>query len=159
MPSVIQSGRCVADTYLVLTQSTLPRCLVNARQLSSECLQSELELWSSKSRSVTTPYFRLKHSETYSTQSKLANHTAPAPSGRAPVFDRRRPGVAAESVQLELRLVAHLGGETLVARDVEVCTARDLVFGDALARFHVPQDAYIRSGRHACKPEFRVGGD
>jgi hypothetical protein len=46
-----------------------------------------------------------------------------------------------------------LGGETLVARDVEVCTARNLVFGDALARFHVPQDAYIRSGRHACKPE------
>jgi len=60
---------------------------------------------------------------TYSTQAKLANNTAPPSSGRAPVFDRRRPRVATESVQLELRLVAHLWGKTLVTCYVEVRAA------------------------------------
>jgi hypothetical protein len=78
-----------------------------------------------------------KQPGTYSTQAKLANNTTSPSSCRAPVFDCRRPGVAAKSIQLELRLVAHLGGERLVTCDVEVCAARNLVVCDTLARLDV----------------------
>lgn len=84
----------------------------------------------------------------YPTQTKLAHHTTSAASGRTAIFDCRRPRVASKGIQLQLRLVAHLGGETLVARDVEVCAARNFVVGDALSRFDVAQDACIWSGRH-----------
>jgi len=107
-------------------QPLLPRSLVNPWKLAREGFQSELE----------------------ATEAKLANDAAPAPGGSTPVLDRCRARVAAEGVELELRLVAHLRGEVLVARDVEVGAARDLVVGDALTRFHVAQDAYVRSGRH-----------
>ena len=86
---------------------------------------------------------------TYPTQTKLAHHTTSTASNRTTVFDCRRPRVATEAIQLELRLVAHLGGETLVACNVEVCAARDLVVSNALSRFHVAQDACIWSGRHS----------
>jgi hypothetical protein len=56
--------------------------------------------------------------------------------------------VATKGIQLQLCLVAHLGKETLVACDVEVCTARDFIVGDALSRFDVAQDPCIWSGRH-----------
>jgi len=105
----------------------LPRGFVNAGQLSSKGLQSKL----------------------VPTQTKLANHSTSAAGSRTTVLDRRRPRVATEGVELELRLVAHLGGESLVACDVEVCAAQDLVVGDALSRFNVAQDAYFRSGRHS----------
>jgi hypothetical protein len=71
------------------------------------------------------------------TQAKLADNTAPPASGRAPVFDRRRSRGATESVQLELRLVAHLWGKTLVTCDVEVRAARNFIVCDTLARFDV----------------------
>ena len=45
---------------------------------------------------------------TYPTQTKLAHHTTSTASNRTTVFDRRRPRVATEAIQLELRLVAHL---------------------------------------------------
>jgi hypothetical protein len=95
---------------------------------------------------------------TYPTQSEFANHTTPAAGSRAPVFDRRRPRVASKGVQLQLRLIAHLSGETLVASDVEVCAARDFVVGDALARFDVTQDADVRSGRHVAVAAMAFAG-
>ena|SRR6266566_1025850 len=86
---------------------------------------------------------------TYPTQTKLPHHTTSTASNRTAIFDRRRPRVATESIQLQLRLVAHLGGETVVACDVEVCAARDLVVGNALSRFDVAEDACIWSRRHS----------
>jgi hypothetical protein len=86
---------------------------------------------------------------TYPTQTKLAHHTTSTASSRTAIFDRRRPRVATEGIQLELCLIAHLGGETLVACDIEVCAARDLIVGNALSRFDVAQDACIWSRRHS----------
>ena len=45
---------------------------------------------------------------TYPTQTKLAHHTTSTAGNRTTVFDRRRPRVETEAIQLELRLVAHL---------------------------------------------------
>jgi hypothetical protein len=110
------------------TYTALPRCLVYSWQLSSERLEPKLVLQYESRGSATRKEparagEKKNQPRTYSTQAKLANDTAPPPGGRAPVFDRRRPRVATESVQLELRLVAHLWGERLVARDVEVRAA------------------------------------
>ena len=96
-------------------------------------------------RSEDSPYTQKK---TYTTQPKLAHYSASTPSDSAPVLDRGRSGVAAKGVELQLGAVAHLGGEGLVARDVEVCAARNLIVDYALSRLHVAQDAYVRSGRH-----------
>ena len=65
-------------------------------------------------------------------------------SSHTTIFYRR-----IEGIQLGLRLVAHLGEEGLVACDVEVCAARDLVDGNALSRFDVAQDACIWLGRRS----------
>ena len=86
---------------------------------------------------------------TYPTQTKLAHHTTSTARNCTAIFDRRRSRVATEGIQLELCLVAHLGGETLIACDVEVCAARDLIGGNALSRFDVAQDACTWSRRHS----------
>lgn len=102
----------------------LPRSLVHAGQLSSESFLSKL----------------------YPAQFELA-HDAPSPARLgAAVFDGRRTRVPPEGVQLELRLVAHLRRQALVARDEEVGAAHDLVLGDALARAHVAQDPDVGHG-------------
>ena len=133
-PATLLQGPSV-ETGTVSTQSA---------NHSAQGTKGEKASSSSQKRKKKPENFR-----TYPAQTKLANHPTSTASSRTTILDRRRPGVAAKGVQLELRLVAHLGGETLVACDVEVCAARDLVVGDALARFDVAQDAYVRPGRHS----------
>lgn len=97
---------------------------MNAGQLSSESFLSKL----------------------YPAQFELA-HDAPSSTRLgAAVLDGRWARVPPERVQLELRLVAHLRRQALVARDEEVGAAHDLVLGDALARAHVAQDPDVRHG-------------
>ena len=86
---------------------------------------------------------------TYPTQNKLANHSTSATSSHTTVLNRRRPRVATEGVQLEVRLAAHLDGESLVACDIQVRTAQYLVIGNALSCFDVAQDVYFWSERHS----------
>src|SRR6266566_4450308 len=139
----------------IRTITLLPRCFVNAWQLSRESLQTKLVLVDPPPH--TSPRQRREHNRkrkvlstlTYPTQTKLAHHTTSTTSSRTTIFDSRRSRVATEGVQLELRLVAHLGGETVVACDVEVCAARYLVVGNALSRFDVAEDACIWSRRHS----------
>lgn len=86
---------------------------------------------------------------THPRQPELADDAAPPAGLRAPVLDGRRPRVPPEGVELELRLEAHLRGERLVARDVEVRAAQDLVRVHAVARLDVAQHAGVR--RHAAR--------
>ena len=122
----------------------LPRSLVHAGQLSSESFLSKLYL--TRTVSCQAPVSTKGAHETHPAQFELA-HDAPSPARLgAAVFDGRRARVPPEGVQLELRLVAHLRRQALVARDEEVGAAHDLVLGDALARAHVAQDPDVGHG-------------
>lgn len=101
-----------------------PRSLLDARDLTGQGFEPEL----------------------VPAQAKLAHDAPPPPRLRAPVFDRGRPGVLAERVQLQLRLVADLRGEVLVARDIQVRAAEDLVGVHAVAGLDVAEHTDVGHG-------------
>jgi len=94
----------------------LPRRFAHTGNLAGECLETEL----------------------MPTEAKFANDAAPTPGLRAAVLDGRWACIAAKGVQLELSLVPDLSGKRLVACNVEVRAASDLVRGDPAARLDVP---------------------
>jgi hypothetical protein len=96
-----------------------------------------------------------KHSHLPDTGQTRLLHTAAA-SNCTTIFDCRRPRVATKGIQLQLRLVAHLCRETLIACDVETCAAQDFVVGDALSRFDVASCAAIWSERHLEATSHRI---
>jgi len=79
--------------------------------------------------------------KTYTTQAKLGHDTTTATRQSTPVLDGPRTGVFSESIQLELSLIANLGGEGLIAGHRQICTTSDFVLEHALPRLHVAQDA------------------
>lgn len=58
-----------------------------------------------------------------------------------PVLRGGRAGVLAEGVELQLCLIAHLGGQRLVPRNVEIGTTGDLIGLDPIAGLDVSKDA------------------
>lgn len=80
---------------------------------------------------------------THSRQAKLRYDTPPSPTLYTPILHRRGPRVPPEGVELQLRLVAHLGRERLVPRDEEIRSPDDLFVLHALAGFYVPEDADV----------------
>lgn len=92
-------------------------------------------------------HHRRKTSKTaYTTETKLADD-APASSccGTA-VFYCCWSGVTAESIELELGLIADLGGKGLIAGNIEIGPAKNFVRSHPLARCNIAQDLYFRHG-------------
>jgi len=77
------------------------------------------------------------------TETKLAHDTPSTARLRTPVFNGSGAGVLPESVELELGLVADLGREGLVASDVEVGSASDLVGSHTLAGLDVAKNSNL----------------
>jgi len=79
----------------------------------------------------------------YPTETKLAHDTPTTTRLCTPVFDGGWTGVPSEGVELELGLVADLGGECLVASYVEVSSASDFVGCYAFASFDVAKNSNL----------------
>ena len=88
----------------------------------------------------------MSNGSAYPTETKFAHDTSPATRFRTSVFDGGWTGVPSERVQLELGLVADLGGEGLVASYVEVSSASDFIGGYAFAGFDVAKNSNLCHG-------------
>jgi len=102
--------------------------------------------WNWKSHNARQWRSEARNGNAYPTETKLA-HDAPSTTRlRTPVFYGGGAGVPPESVELELGLIADLGGEGLVSSYVEVSSASDFVGCHAFAGFDVAKDPDFRHG-------------